>query len=262
MCAWAPLRVVSQAKTAPEVCCSRSWERQWVGLATRSSRGCSWMQLGIDLRMSNHFTAAPVLGYWQLFQKDEPLYSTDARFVWFGVVLGWQPGTTQRVVEEQQITHHRWVEHKRERAPAPAPAPEQPPPDPSPELLTLIEGSLPAQKNELLAPVLFGYDSDVLEPQGVAMLHEVARELERKPQLKRVEISGYADARGDQAYNFALSERRARAVLEWLVAHGVERTRLTIAAQGASDLVEQGADEPAHQQNRRVVFRVLEEDKP
>ena len=219
--------------------------------------------IGLDLRVSNEFTAAPVLGYWQLFQKDGPLYSTDARFVWFGVAIGWEPGRSQRVVQRQHITTHRYIDHH--RAPGgdePLPEIEHEPQAPSPELIELIEGSLPSQKNELLAPVLFDYDSDVLKPQGIAMLHEVARELARKPKLKRVEISGYADARGGQAYNVALSERRARAVLEWLVAHGVERERLSVAGQGASELVERGADEPAHEQNRRVVFRVLEEEKP
>ncbi|HET8937638.1 MAG TPA: OmpA family protein [Polyangiales bacterium] len=217
--------------------------------------------VGVDFPVSDVLTLAPVIGYWQLFQKDGPTYSTDARFAWFGVVLGWQPFARRRSApRERVITRERIIQ----REPPPEPAAEEldetpaPRAEPSPELLMLIESTLPSQQQEWLAPVLFAYDSDVLEAQGVAMLHEVALELQRRPQLKLVEIRGYADARGSQQYNLALSDRRAHAVLEWLVAHGIERERLTVAAQGAADLVESGADESAHEQNRRVVFRVLQ----
>ncbi|HTU58993.1 MAG TPA: OmpA family protein, partial [Polyangiales bacterium] len=149
-----------------------------------------------------------------------------------------------------------------------APPAEVPPPrehntpEPSPELISLIESTLPTQQQEWLAPVLFAYNSDVLEAQGIAMLHEVALELEKRPSLKRLEIRGYSDVRGSREYNLALSQRRAEAVLAWLVAHGIARDRLTLAAQGAQDFVEHGEDEPAHEQNRRVVFRVLEAEQP
>ena len=52
-----------------------------------------------------------------------------------------------------------------------------PEPELSPELLTLIERAAPGARTELLAPVLFKFDSAALEAIGVAMLHEVAREL-------------------------------------------------------------------------------------
>jgi outer membrane protein OmpA-like peptidoglycan-associated protein len=218
------------------------------------------VSVGLDVPVSSGLTLAPVLGYWQLFQRDGERYSTDARFVWFGVVLGWQPFPQRRVTEQRErtVTRERWV--TRQAPPATTHEPETP--EPSPELLSLIESTLPLQQQEWLAPILFGYDSDVLEAQGLAMLHEVARELQQRPKLKLVEIRGYADVRGSQQYNLALSKRRSLAVLEWLVAHGVARERLTLGAQGAADFVERGADEPAHEQNRRVVFRVLEVESP
>lgn len=222
--------------------------------------------VGLDFPVSDALTLAPVVGYWQLFQKDGPTYSTDARFAWFGVVLGWQPFAARRSPPPRQrvITRERITQ--RELPPPEPPEDEEIPvppasSEPSPELLMLIESTLPSQQQEWLAPVLFAYDSDVLEAQGVAMLHEVAMELQRRSELRLLEIRGYADARGSQQYNLALSDRRAHAVLEWLVAHGIDRARLTIAAQGAADLVESGEDESSHEQNRRVVFRVLQSEK-
>jgi outer membrane protein OmpA-like peptidoglycan-associated protein len=217
--------------------------------------------LGLDIRVSDSLTIGPVLGYWQLLQHDGPIYSTDARFVWFGVGLGFQPAGQRHAVQIRQhtVTRERWRTRQRQLPREPE---NGPPGEPSQELLSLIESTLPSEQHEWLAPVLFKYDSDLLEAQGVAMLHEVARELQKRPQLKKLEIRGYADARGNAVYNLALSQRRAHAVLEWLVAHGVERERLALAAHGAADFVEQGEDEPAHEQNRRVVFRVIEADKP
>jgi outer membrane protein OmpA-like peptidoglycan-associated protein len=109
--------------------------------------------------------------------------------------------------------------------------------------------------------VLFTLDSAELQPQGVAMLHEVARELQRRSKIRAVEIRGYADARGSTEHNLQLSEHRAQAVRDWLIAHGIAAERLRIAAHGAADLVEAGDDESEHAQNRRVVFRVVDSEE-
>jgi outer membrane protein OmpA-like peptidoglycan-associated protein len=218
--------------------------------------------VGLDLRAGFAFTLSPVIGYWQLFQHNGRGASTDARFLFFGVTLGWEPFLERPAPEhrERVVVRERMI--VREARPVEIPPREHNAPEPSPELISLIESTLPTQQQEWLAPVLFAYNSDELEAQGVAMLHEVALELEKRPNLKRLEIRGYADVRGSQEHNLALSKRRAQAVFDWLVAHGVERDRLSVAAQGAQDLVEHGADETAHKQNRRVVFRVLEAEQP
>lgn len=219
--------------------------------------------VGLDLPVSVAVSLSPVIGYWHIFQYGVEGASTDARFLWFGVVLGWVPFPERPAPIERErvvVRERRIVEHTPSE---PLPPREHDPPQPSPELISLIESTLPMmQQQEWLAPVLFTFNSDVLEAQGVAMLHEVAQELHKRPGLKRVEIRGYADARGSQEYNLELSKRRATVVLEWLVAHGIARDRLSLAAHGARELVEQGTQEQAHEQNRRVVFRVLEGDKP
>src|SRR5262249_9159646 len=154
-----------------------------------------------------------------------------------GVSLGWQSVAARQEVEQR---HHQEPPpnaepDEPEEADEPMPAPARPVDEPSPELLSLMENTLPTQQNEWLPPIFFAYDSDAIDAQGIAMLHEVARELQRRPGLAHLEIRGYADARGSREHNLALSKRRAQAVLDWLVAHGVERERLTLAAEGAAD---------------------------
>jgi OOP family OmpA-OmpF porin len=144
----------------------------------------------------------------------------------------------------------------------------EPEPEPvevqEPEIEALLERALgPASvRLELLAPVLFRLDSDALEPVGVAMLHEVLHTLRTRPEIRKLEIQGYADARGDAAYNWDLSRRRALAVRDWLLAHGIEPSRLALTAHGKSSPLERDHTEQAHEQNRRVVFRVLELGEP
>jgi outer membrane protein OmpA-like peptidoglycan-associated protein len=214
---------------------------------------------GFDVRLSEALTVGPVVGYDHVFQHARPNASTDARFFWAGASLTFRPAALRQAA-----------------APAPAPvpppvpprvivrtvsAPPPPPPAiaPSEHLLELMDRVLPKTEVEtsLLAPVLFRVDSDELEPTGVAMLHEVAQTLEARPELELVEIEGYADLRGTPEHNLDLSQRRAQRVLDWLIEHGVAADRLRIAAHGATAPVEQGGAEVVHEQNRRVVFRVL-----
>jgi outer membrane protein OmpA-like peptidoglycan-associated protein len=46
-------------------------------------------------------------------------------------------------------------------------------------------------------------------------------------------------------------------VFDWLIEHGIDPARLIVAPVGSTELVESGDAESAHEQNRRVVFRVL-----
>jgi outer membrane protein OmpA-like peptidoglycan-associated protein len=122
----------------------------------------------------------------------------------------------------------------------------------------LLDQAVHVERSELLAPVLFAFDSDELDANGIAMLHQVAALLlhERKD-IARLAIAAYADARGSSEYNRNLSRRRAERVRAWLIEHGIAPERLEVDAEGASHFIEPGKNEAEHQQNRRVVFRVL-----
>jgi outer membrane protein OmpA-like peptidoglycan-associated protein len=55
--------------------------------------------------------------------------------------------------------------------------------------------------------------------------------------------------------------RRAERVRSWLVEHGVAAQRLEVDPEGAVDFVEAGASDDEQQQNRRVLFRVLQTER-
>lgn len=226
---------------------------------------------GIDFRISRALMLGPQLGYAHLFQKDGPGATTDARFPWLGISLSFRPasaGQSELPTRTKTVTNMREVFVYRHLPASPDPrepeSEQAPPPEvrpPSRALIELIDRAVSVEQEELLAPVLFQFDSAALEPTGVATLHEVARELIRRRDIARLEIVGYADRRGSLEYNRELSYRRAQSVRTWLMAHGIASQRMQVAPKGATEFVEAGDEEQAHEQNRRVVFRVLQSDK-
>lgn len=76
-----------------------------------------------------------------------------------------------------------------------------------------------------LRGVTFSYDEAMLDASARAVLDEAIEILKRHEALK-VEVAGHTDSRGDVQYNQMLSERRAKAVYDYLVDNGVEAARL------------------------------------
>ncbi|RNF81837.1 OmpA family protein [Montanilutibacter psychrotolerans] len=76
-----------------------------------------------------------------------------------------------------------------------------------------------------LKGVNFDFDKSTLRPDAIAILNEAIEILKRYPELK-VEVAGHTDSKGTDAYNQALSERRSRAVYDYLTSNGVDASRL------------------------------------
>jgi peptidoglycan-associated lipoprotein len=213
---------------------------------------------GVDWRVRGWMTLGPVVGFDHVIQWNGPTYSTDALYFWIGLGVNYDRSAPLPPPKPKPLP---FVLPPAEIVVLREPAP--PPSDPG-EIERLMERTIApsVSRVELLAPVLFAFDSDQIEPIGVAMLHEVVHTLHTRPDIRLLEVQGYADNRGSEDYNQALSTRRAERVREWLIEHGVEPERLQVAARGKSAPIEAGSSEAAHEQNRRVIFRVLEVAEP
>ncbi|MFM7142711.1 MAG: OmpA family protein [Alphaproteobacteria bacterium] len=119
-------------------------------------------------------------------------------------------------------------------------APVPPPPPPA-----------PMRKKIVLRGVNFDYDKATLQPAGRPILDEAAEILKANPDVN-VEVRGYTDSRGSDAYNMRLSERRAQTVKNYLVSRGVSPSRLTTRGYGESDPVATNETAAGRAQNRRV----------
>ena len=114
----------------------------------------------------------------------------------------------------------------------------------------------------------FDNASSTLDDGDRASLSSVAKDLKGHPEVKLVEVQGYADMTGDDNVNLQLTRARASAAVEFLVANGVARTRLRGAGYGSRCPANpecQGAGAPASCRDpsslvhdRRVAFVVLE----
>lgn len=102
-----------------------------------------------------------------------------------------------------------------------------------------------------LAPIYFSFDSNGLDDAARATLDRDARLLRQNPEL-RIVIEGHCDERGSAEYNMALGERRAQVARDYLIAAGVEPSRLRILSYGRERPFDDGHDESAWAVNRRA----------
>src|SRR5690606_21589013 len=114
------------------------------------------------------------------------------------------------------------------------------------------------EPTELLVPVLFDFDSTAIVACTAPSLYALRDHLAAHPEILVLEIEGHADGSGTDAYNDALSRRRAEAIRDWLVEHGVAAERLRVSARGEAAPLEDEETDDARVQNRRARFRVVE----
>jgi outer membrane protein OmpA-like peptidoglycan-associated protein len=105
----------------------------------------------------------------------------------------------------------------------------------------LVAGLAPTpaepQTITLSSDVLFAYKSDQLSGEGRSALDDVARVVMQEVELRRIDVAGHADRIGSDTYNFALSERRARAVGAYLAQRGIPSGMIFIEGRGETSPV-------------------------
>jgi peptidoglycan-binding protein ArfA len=102
-----------------------------------------------------------------------------------------------------------------------------------------------------LGPITFATDGFTLTPAGVQTLGQVADKLKACPGAN-VTVKGYTDNTGNDAINLPLSENRADAVVDFLIARGVTRDHLTARGFGSADPIADNGNPDGQGKNRRV----------
>lgn len=106
-------------------------------------------------------------------------------------------------------------------------------------------------------PVYFAFNRANLNKEDQQIIDLVIGKINSTPWINQVRIAGNADARGTEAANRKISERRARAVIDYLRTHGVRsNVRLTPVAYGATRPAAPNTTEEGRRRNRRVTFDV------
>jgi iron complex outermembrane receptor protein len=161
--------------------------------------------------------------------------------------------------------------------PPPPPAPPPPPPPPPPpgdqdkDGVTDDKDRCPNTtpgvavddigcfREVTLRGLLFDTESSAVSAEDGSRIDQAIAQYKSLPDdveaQTRIEIVGHTDNTGSDAYNQALSERRAEAVKAWVVAQGVNPALITTSGKGESEPADDNSTAEGRRNNRRVVIR-------
>jgi len=168
-----------------------------------------------------------------------------------GIAFGWGPPRPEPVVAEP-----------------PPPPPPPPPPakcgdadndgvcdevDKCPNTAAGVKVDSAGCPLEQTLKLLFDFDSAELRPESLTELERVVTFMGDVPFAKAL-VEGHTDSVGSDAYNLALSDRRAKAVFDYLSSRGVDPARLSSVGKGETMPIADNATDEGRQQNRRVML--------
>lgn len=109
-------------------------------------------------------------------------------------------------------------------------------------------------------PIYFDLDKAEIRDEAASELDKVVQAMKDNPNVQ-IELGSHTDARGDDVYNLDLSERRAKASMNYIISKGIAKGRLTSKGYGETKLVndcgnDMECDEEQHQENRRTEFKI------
>jgi outer membrane protein OmpA-like peptidoglycan-associated protein len=108
----------------------------------------------------------------------------------------------------------------------------------------------------VLRNIFFDSDKYELLPDSKAELNRLIDFMNKNPNLK-IEIGGHTDNEGSDAHNLALSQNRAKAVFEFLIAAGIKTEKLSYKGYGETMPLNNNDTPEARAWNRRTEFKVL-----
>jgi len=103
----------------------------------------------------------------------------------------------------------------------------------------------------------FSYNKATIRPDSLQILDEVAAVLHEHPEIEEVRVEGHTDRRGGWRHNMRLSQARAEAVRDYLIAQGIDPSRLIAKGYGYKRPLVPELTPRQRAINRRVEFRIL-----
>ncbi len=128
---------------------------------------------------------------------------------------------------------------------------------PKPKYITITK-----EKPIELQNIYYDFDDDKILPDAEADLGVILELMNKYPDMV-IELGSHTDAQGKDAYNQALSKRRAESARRWLTQRGIARNRIRAVGYGETQIRNHcvnGVDctDEEHRYNRRTEFKILE----
>jgi outer membrane protein OmpA-like peptidoglycan-associated protein len=107
--------------------------------------------------------------------------------------------------------------------------------------------------------VYFDSGKSTIQRRSYGLLDDVAAVFLKYAEIKSVQVEGHTDSQGNDASNLTLSQGRAQAVVDYLVAKGVSADRLVAKGFGETAPIADNATSAGRAANRRVAFTILDQ---
>ncbi|MGB0974172.1 MAG: OmpA family protein [Flavobacteriaceae bacterium] len=117
----------------------------------------------------------------------------------------------------------------------------------------------------VLNPIYFELDKHNITAQGAAELDKLVEVMKAYPNMI-IRAESHTDSRADDAYNMALSDRRAKSTAQYVISKGISADRITGVGMGETQLINECSNgvkcsKEAHQANRRSEFIIVNKDQ-
>lgn len=130
---------------------------------------------------------------------------------------------------------------------------------PLPQYPASVKSAEPAQSEVITlsdaGDVLFAFNQSELTPTAKSQLDSIMGKLE-DADVVSIKVVGFTDSVGSDAYNQALSQRRASSVAEYLLSQGVAPNKITSEGKGESQPVADNETDEGRAKNRRVELHI------
>jgi outer membrane protein OmpA-like peptidoglycan-associated protein len=110
----------------------------------------------------------------------------------------------------------------------------------------------------ILQPIYFEYDQSNITAQGAEELDKLVKVMNQYPTMV-IDAKSHTDSRGSDSYNLRLSDRRAKATVQYIVSKGISKERITGSGMGETQPKAPCTEctEEQHAQNRRSEFLII-----
>lgn len=140
---------------------------------------------------------------------------------------------------------------------------DPPPPPPKPKVVQEKPKRVVVEDNKIVIneKIQFDFNKATIRPESDDLMNEIIKVIKENQHIKKIAIEGHTSSEGSDKYNLQLSDKRAKAVMDYLVKKGsLPKEMFTAKGFGESKPIADESSEEGKEKNRRVEFNITEQD--
>ena len=133
------------------------------------------------------------------------------------------------------------------------------PPPPKPKMVIAKPKRVEVQDNRIVIneKIQIDFNKATIKPESDSLMQEIINVIKENPHIKKLAIEGHTSSEGSDKYNLKLSDKRAKAVMDYLVKKGeLPKEMFTAKGFGEGKPIAEESTEEGKEKNRRVEFNI------